>query len=278
MRLMTASLLALCLVFAVSAEGPASDDRIAEIMELSGINTQIGNHQEAAKASAEQQREAVAAQGGPRLSPEMEAFITEQFVQLFEPKALLEDIHASLTESIDDTTAQAVLTWLKSPLGARIVETEVAASGAEAVHEMNANASALMANTANVERVGRLEQALNLGDFTTRMSLNIQLAAGLSILATQPGFDQSALAQLVNETEKMRPVIEQSVMPQLMLSLLHTYEPLSDADFEAYLAFVESPPGIRFNLAVMEAFDEAFVTAAKSLGKRLMDVNRRRGA
>jgi hypothetical protein len=45
------------------------------------------------------------------------------------------------------------------------------------------------------------------------------------------------------------------------------YQPLSDADLDAYIAFSETPAGQRLNTIIFTAFDEAFRQVSFDLGR-----------
>ena len=45
------------------------------------------------------------------------------------------------------------------------------------------------------------------------------------------------------------------------------YQPLSEADLDAYIAFMESPAGKRLNAAMFVAFDQVFRKVSYNLGR-----------
>jgi hypothetical protein len=46
-----------------------------------------------------------------------------------------------------------------------------------------------------------------------------------------------------------------------------TYQPLSDADLQAYIAFSKTPAGQRVNAAMFQAYDALFDEISRDLGR-----------
>ena len=110
------------------------------------------------------------------------------------------------------------------------------------------------------------------------MTQNIQLATTLSFAAARPEFDQQMLDRVVKEVEKTGPILRNSLAPQVLLSLLYTYEDVSEPDFDSYLGFLRSDVGQRYNRAAMNAVDDALTRAARSLGARLIEALKQKRA
>ena len=70
------------------------------------------------------------------------------------------------------------------------------------------------------------------------------------------------LAEVWGESDVRRDTTEW-LFPFLMLA----YQPLSDQELDAYIAFSTTPAGQKANRAVFAAFDAMFVQVSKELGQ-----------
>jgi hypothetical protein len=76
------------------------------------------------------------------------------------------------------------------------------------------------------------------------------------------------LAEVWSQESDIRADTESWLYPFLALA----YEPLSDADLQAYLAFSESAAGRTMNAAMFAAFDEVFRALSRDLGRAAADM------
>ena len=75
--------------------------------------------------------------------------------------------------------------------------------------------------------------------------------------------EQDILAMVWGSEPDVRASTEDWLFPFLAMS----YEPLSDAELDAYIAFSDRPEGRKVNAAVFAAFDVLFAEISRSLGR-----------
>lgn len=75
--------------------------------------------------------------------------------------------------------------------------------------------------------------------------------------------ESDMLAEVWAQEPQARADTEEWLYPYLALA----YQPVSDADLEAYVAFSESPAGQRLNAALFAAFDAVFIDISQDLGR-----------
>lgn len=166
----------------------------------------------------------------------------------------------------------AATEFFASLTGARIVGLEISARAAlldpevEAASRERASA-APAAEPARMALLQRFIEVNALVDSNVVGSMNAQFAfmMGLATADAQavPMGEDEVLADLWQQ----ETVIRRSSAEWLVSYLLLAYDPLSDSELEAYIAFSESSAGQAYNRAVFAAFDALFAESWGRLGR-----------
>ena len=119
----------------------------------------------------------------------------------------------------------------------------------------------IMAATSTEEGMAQKVQAMALG-----------VAMGMD--STQPVQQRIGLERLQARIKTAMPIekLKEQMRAILPAIMSYTYRDVSDADLTAYVAFLRSPVGKRYQEQVMDAYTEAIVHASVRLGQ-LIDVN-----
>lgn len=121
-------------------------------------------------------------------------------------------------------------------------------------------------NTPRFQLVQRFARANDLIDTNVVAAMNSNYAFYLGLMdggAAQPGVTEAEVLASVWEQEAQ---IRDTTTEWVTSFLLMAYQPLPDADIEAYIAFSETPAGAALNQAVFTAFDGMFVDISRALG------------
>jgi hypothetical protein len=78
-----------------------------------------------------------------------------------------------------------------------------------------------------------------------------------------PGGDADLIAQVTSQEDEVRESTELWLYSYLLLA----YQPLSDAEMDAYIEFSGSPAGVALNKALLAAFDKMFVEVSRQTGE-----------
>lgn len=172
----------------------------------------------------------------------------------------------------DPQTVEASLAFFTSDLGRRILELELSARRALEDDAVKAAAKRAWAGLPmkNPVRRGLFDRLLAANDLieTNVMgALNANLAflmglhaAGDNRLALP---ETEALALVWSSEADTRAATIDWLYPFLTLA----YEPLSEADLRAYVAFSESAEGRRLNAAMFRAFDTLYTGLSQEVGR-----------
>lgn len=122
-------------------------------------------------------------------------------------------------------------------------------------------------DTARAQQIRRFAAANDLIDQNVTGALNANLAffRGMAEAGSFPDemTEQQMLADVAAQEDEIRTETENWLYPLLALA----YEPMSDAELDAYIAFSESPAGKRMNTVLFVAFDAVFNDISARIGK-----------
>jgi len=233
------TLLSLALLLApttAALAGPNAGEEIDAFIERSGMRRQLAD-------VGDQLASQILA--GASLDESTRTLLAEAARREFALKKLIPDIRAGLLAKFDPVQTPAVNEWLEGDLGARVTAAEEAASSGDIQGRLQEYSQQLEANPPRPERVAlvqQLDRAAGVTETNVEMALAIARASALAFnAASTTPHPESEIRDLIEQGA--RPQLEKAIPPVVLLSTLMTYEPISDADLEAYAAFAHSAPG-----------------------------------
>lgn len=178
----------------------------------------------------------------------------------------------SFTEIIGDTDLDPLIGFFASDRGQRIIEFEISARRAlldEAVEETARDIWMDLESNgdARLELIEEFVVANDLIEANVAGAMNSSLAF-YEGLATGEGMGEvwtsdRILAVVWEQEEEIRSDTREWIYPYLTLA----FEPLEDADIEAYIALSETEEGGALNTALFAAFDVLFVNVSREIGE-----------
>lgn len=172
----------------------------------------------------------------------------------------------------DPQALDATLDFFGSERGQRIVELEIAARRAlldEAVEEVAEARVQEMRSTDDprLDLILRYAEVNDLIEQNVAGALNSNLAFYRGMVeggAFEGGLTESEmLADVWSREEEVRNDTEEWLLPFLAMA----YDPLTDDDLLAYVAFSGTPPGQTLNTALFAGFDALFEALSRDLGR-----------
>jgi len=192
---------------------------------------------------------------------------------IYDTDAMLQRFDAVFAPEMaaDPEALAATVEFFASVRGQRIVELEIAARKAlldEAVEEV-ARAEVDEMRRADDPRAGLIIRFADVNDLVEQNvagALNANLAFYRGMVsggAFEGGLTESEmLADVWSQETEVRRETQEWLFPFLTLA----YQPLSDEDLHAYLAFSETSPGQVLNTALFAGFDAVFEAISQDLG------------
>ncbi len=176
-----------------------------------------------------------------------------------------------LKTELDGDDVAAMVDFFASDAGTRIINLEVAARSAlmdDAVEEA-ANEVAALAMADETPRFKKIEEFAELNDLIETnivgaMNSNYAFFTGLADSGAAPqGMSED---EILADVWSQEPEIRQSTTEWVFSFLMLAYEPLDDADLDAYIAFSATDAGQDLNSALFLAFDKVYEGISRNLG------------
>lgn len=194
--------------------------------------------------------------------------------QIYAPAKLRHTFDTALQKSLQDKpeTASAIIAFFGAGLGQRIVTLEIDARRAlldEAVARQAGRAfDKLTADKSH--RAAQIERFVRVNDLVEMnvmgaMNANLAFYRGMSAAG---GFARPMTEdEMVAEVWGQEATVRQDSAEWLYQFLTLAYQPLSDAEFDQYIAYSETPAGQQANVVLFAAFDAVFMQVSKELGQ-----------
>ena len=255
---------------------PAAVDAL---MHASGLWKQLGELAPQMRAGAEQSRAQEKAEARDSVSDADFERMKREMVRAYSPERMRARVAAELARQMDPPDLPAVMEWLGSPLGKRLTRLEEAESAEPFTPERDASIKRFAASLpeARVARLQRLAAAMSAGEAGASMMINVVVGIAHGAALASPTRDTAAVEELRRRLMAQRPAIVEAATGTAVRQFAHAYRDVADADIDAYLAFAESPAGLRYHDASLVALDKAMAQGAYEFGRALApgDVERR---
>lgn len=267
-RLALLALLATAAPLAAETVVPAPDaeiqgDPLAEVLQLDALFEVLG--EEGVAHGMELESDMFPAGGGKEWAATVSRIYDVARLRA-EFDRVLQDQLASDPAAVDE-----IVSFFASDLGQRIVGLEIAARRAF-LDEFAEEAARVAADDAasardpKVAQVRRMIEASDLLEMNVAGSMSGNLAF-MQGMATSGAYgrampEDELLSQIWGQEEQTRADTSTWLYAYLGLA----YHPLTEAEFDSYIAFWESPAGKRLNAALFTAFDRVFRQVSFDLG------------
>lgn len=199
----------------------------------------------------------------------------QALARIYDGEAMLLAFDAAFDRALQDDgdAATEALAFFGSAAGQRILRLEIEARRAllDPAVEESAKVAYDRLAAANPDRVAALTRLVEVNDL---IESNVMGALN-SNLAFLRGMSQSDPALAMPEEEMLATVwageaeSREETIDWMFPFLAMAYQPLSDAELDAYVAFSDSPAGQRVNAAMFKAFDEVFDDISFRLGREM---------
>lgn len=196
----------------------------------------------------------------------------ESLESIYDEEAMRGRLRGGISEALEGEDVAAMTAFFTGEPGARIVALELDAREAMADEEVEEAARAtwsLMAED-NPGRTERIERFVAVNDLVSEnveaaLNANLGFMQGLAEGGALPGppTDDEMLREVWSTEGELRAEMEDWLGAHLALA----YEPLSDAELEAYIAFSETETGQSLNRALLEGFDAMYDGVGVELGR-----------
>ena len=233
---------------------------------------------------AEEGRQSVLADGADALQGRTLTDFTRAVGQIYDAERMHADFLAALMAELEGAgdVVEDALEFAGTELGREVLQLEISARRALLEEEVDEVARMALHDArrsdATDARAARLDLVRARVAANDLIELNVSLGMNTSLAYYQGLFAENALMELGAEDMlqmvwMQEPAIRVEIEDWIESYFLMSYQPLSDADLEAYIAYVSTPLAKAFNRAMFRAFDAVFseisLAVGRVLGRRL---------
>lgn len=222
------------------AASTTSDPYIA-LYQAGGWPEQRAHFHEALKAAQSRYRNS--------LPPAIYQALVDNSNQRFTPADMDQRALASLRQQLSDP--QPALVFLLSPVGRKIIASEVQATRREQLTQNAKGMPRSQAGASRRELIGQLVQVLPAKEAGAEVSLALAGVAADSLSQMIPGLLGGAQAQSLLNSQRQR--LMGQIAGDLDNTLLYVYRDLSDPELDEYLNFAQSAAGQAYYQAALAA-------------------------
>jgi hypothetical protein len=194
------------------------------------------------------------------LPPVIYQALVDNSNQRFAPASMDQRALTSLRQQLADP--QPALQFLQSPVGLKIIASEVQATRRE---QLVQNANGIPRSQAGASRrllIGRLVEVLPAKEAGAEVSLALAGVAADSLSQMIPGLLGGAQAQGLINSQRQR--LMGQIAGDLDNTLLYVYRELSDPELDEYVSFAQSRAGQAYYQASLSALRAALNAAPNS--------------
>lgn len=247
--------------------GDITDNSMAKLMALSGLNKQVGEFPGMVRAGMEQANKQDSAIPAAEFR-EMQMTIEGSF----QPSEILRIIAIEVKKNMSESEAQDLLKWYESDLGRKITKAEEDASTPAAYQNMIREAQSLLADEKRVKQAKMIDNLVNATDMMMQLQENTGIAV-LTAITTVANQDQQVniaafKAQMAAREPQIRAQLEQLVI----VSFLYSYKDIDMTSIERYITFLERATARKMNDGVIKGMKYALNQSVDNMAKSLTAV------
>ena len=237
---------------------------IEEVLELSGAKRQV------LEIPALCQSRLSERQG--RMKPADYAKLSQIVAESYRPDTLYKAVTETFKSRFDEKRLLAVRQAWHSPLFKRISALEAQASTPEAARRLQEFAAELRHVPPHADRLAlirRVDAATGSTDFNIEIVLTTIRGIALGVDPMMPASQRLKPGQLDHMLSEMRAQMRAPLKNQVLVSLLYTYQSLTDGELRGYLAYLESDAGRWFDGAARDGILSGMTAAADRVGREM---------
>ncbi len=215
------------------------------------------------------------AQHQAKLPPDLFNALQRAGRDAFQATKMRKKVLEVMKRSFDPELAQAVLSWLLSPLGQKITALESIQFSAKTLQDMQAFGKQLQSNPPlknRFELIRRLNAATAASEKNVEVALTILVQTATAVANAGSKEQSMGVEEMRREMDLRRPQLEENARKSTEISLIYIYQNLTDKELERYVSFSESETGTAYHKMAFEALMAALSDAAEENGKAVAKI------
>jgi hypothetical protein len=263
--LLMATFLMLTVCSGMAGASEVSSASLHRLLTLSGINDLVAEFPGMLRERMEQTRQRDRfIPSHPSMSDDEYRELEKTMVDAFKPSDILRVIGKQVAHSISEQDAEKMLAWYDSVLGRKISKAEQESSTPEASRGMH-SAVHLLHDKPRVLFAMKLDKLLHMTDMSMQFQINAEVAAFVAFSTKMNKRRPANLKALRNRIAAGMQKQRYKARREVILSTVYTYRKIDMDSLEKYRAFLQSPPALRFNKALMTGMDAGMTEATNRM-------------
>ena len=193
----------------------------------------------------------------------------------FQATKMREKVLEVMKSHFDPELAQAVMSWLRSPLGEKITALESIQFSAKTLQDVQAFGKHLQSNPPpqnRFELIRRLDAATAASEKNVEVALTILVQTATAVANAGSKEKGMGVEEMRRQIDLKRPQLEERARKSTEISLIYIYQTLTDKELERYVSFSESQTGTAYHKMAFEALMAALSDAAEENGKAVAKI------
>ena len=206
------------------------------------------------------------------------ALWSDQVARVYAADRMEDMVQIALLNGMNEDQIDRSLAFFDTPRGQRILSLETSARRAMVdpeVEQMAFDAYGARAGDGDDRRLAQITRLIEVNDLIERnvagtLNSNYYFLRGLA----EGGGSEQSDSQMTADTWAQEDDIRADTREWIYGFMLLAYDPLSDADLEAYIAYSGTPAGQALNAALFDGFDAMYLVISRDLGRLVAEAMR----
>ncbi len=178
--------------------------------------------------------------------PESEKRVAKIMKESFDFVLVKENLNIFLLQNTDINLLENLIQWLETPLAQKIKEEELSSSGPGSQADLLRYIADLQTNPPSQDRIAiiqEIEKTTKLSELSTNITIEMLRGMFKSFNLTLPEDKRKSMGKIEEEINKFKPVIQNSLRQQMILSSFYSYRNISNVELIKYIEFYKSNTG-----------------------------------
>ena len=178
--------------------------------------------------------------------PDLEKKITIIMTESFDVRLAEQNIYSYLLKNTDINFLANLTQWFETPLAQKIKEEEISSYGPDSQAELLHYIAELQTNPPSENRIAiiqELEKTTSLSELSANIAIEMMRGMFESFELALPEDKRQAMGNIEEEIRKIKPMIQESLRQQMILSSFYAYKNISNEELIKYIEFYKSNTG-----------------------------------
>jgi hypothetical protein len=238
---------------------PPSRQSLEELLEASGLNTDLKSLEENLVTSAVD----AALKNKPndeKTKSLIDILLAKNLRETFQYTLLLDEVTYFLKKQVTEEDVQEALGWYRSELGRRIVQAEAASSSSEGLTAIQNESNQLLSQP-DLNRIAtEVDEAIGISNAIVNMQINLQKAmflASSAIIAPEQDISKLENMDWASINTADRATLHQPIKQQYQASFAYNMKNFSQEERVQYKDFMLKPSSIKIINATLTGIGKA---------------------